>query len=67
VFPLMAQELVKARVEELRREGGARTRRAGGTGLGRRSGLRTVLGVRLVWLGCRLLKEPVRIERAEVG
>ena len=67
MFPLMAQELVKARVEELRREGGARTRWAGGTGRGRRSGLRTVLGVRLVSLGCRLLGEPVRIERAEVG
>ena len=67
MFPLMAQELVKARVEELRRDGGARTRRAGGTGMGRRSGLRVVLGVRLVSLGCRLLGEPVRIERAEVG
>jgi hypothetical protein len=67
VFPLMAQELVKARVEELRREGGARTRRAGGTGMGRPSGLRTVLGVRLVSMGCRLLKEPVRIERAKAG
>jgi len=67
VFPLMAQELVEARVEELRREGDARARRAGGAGVGLRSGLRSALGVRLVLLGCRLLGEPVRIERAEAG
>ncbi len=67
MFPLMAQELVEARVEELRREGEARARRAGGIGVGRRSGLRFALGVRLVSLGCRLLGEPVRIERAEAG
>ncbi len=67
MFPLMAQELVEARVEELRREGDQRVRRAGGAGVGRRSGLRSALGVRLVLLGCRLLGEPVRIERAEAG
>jgi hypothetical protein len=67
VFPLMAQELVKARVEELRREGEVRARRAGAAGMGRRSGLRFALGVRLVSLGCRLLGEPMRIERAEAG
>ena len=67
MFPLMAQELVEARVEELRREGDARARRAGGPGVGPRSGLRSALGVRLVLLGCRLLGEPVRIERAEAG
>ena len=66
MFPLMAQELVEARVEELRRAGDARARR-GGAGVGRRSGLRSALGVRLVVLGCRLLGEPVRIERAEAG
>lgn len=65
MFPLMAQELVGARVEELRREG-ARARRVGRPGVGRRARVRSALGVRLVSLGCRLLGEPVRIERAEV-
>ena len=67
MFPLMAQELVEARVEELRREGDQQVRGAGSAGVGRRSGLRSALGVRLVLLGCRLLGEPVRIERAEAG
>jgi hypothetical protein len=65
MFPLMAQEMVRARVEELRREG-AKARRAGRARAGRGSGLRSAIGVRLVSLGCRLLGEPVRIERAEV-
>jgi uncharacterized protein YjeT (DUF2065 family) len=67
MFPMVAPEMVKARVEELRREGDARARRAGAAAVDRRVGLRAALGVRLVWRGCRLLGEPVRIERAEVG
>jgi len=66
MFPLMAPEMVNARVEDLRREG-AKARSAGGAAPGRRVGLRAALGVRLVSLGCRLLDAPVRIERAEVG
>lgn len=66
MFPLMAQEMVRARVEDLRRENDSRARRGGGAA-GRRVGLRAALGVRLVWLGCRMLGEPVRIERVEVG
>ena len=66
MFPLMAQEMVRARVEELRREGEAKARRASDPRVGRGGGLRAALGVRLVSLGCRLLGEPVRIERAEV-
>jgi hypothetical protein len=67
MFPLMAPEMISARVEELRREGEAKGRMPGGAAHCRRLGLRAALGVRLVWLGCRLLREPVRIERAEVG
>jgi len=67
MFPMVAPEMVRARVEELRREGDARARRAGAAALDRRVGLRAALGVRLVWLGCRVLGEPVWIERAEVG
>jgi hypothetical protein len=66
MFPLMAPEMVEARVEELRRVGGAKARRAGTARAGRSAGLRSALGVRLVSLGCRLLGEPVRIERPEV-
>jgi len=66
MFPMMAPEMVSARVEELRREGDATARRAGAAP-GRSGGLRAALGVRLVSLGFRLLGEPVRIERAEVG
>ena len=67
MFPMMAPEMISARVEELRREGDAKGRRPGGAQRGWRLGLRAALGVRLVSLGCRLLGEPVRIERAEVG
>jgi hypothetical protein len=66
MFPMMAPEMISARVEELRRAGDAKGRMPGGASRGRRPGLRTALGVRLVSLGCRLLGEPVRIERAEV-
>jgi hypothetical protein len=66
MFPLMAPEMVTARVEELRRVGEARARGAGSARVGRGAGLRAALGVRLVSVGCRLLGEPVRIERAEV-
>jgi len=67
MFPLMAPEMVEARVEELHRQSGASARRGGRVRAGRRAGLRSALGLRLVSLGCRLLGEPVRIERAEVG
>jgi hypothetical protein len=65
MFPLMAPEMVRARVEALRRENEWRALR-GGTA-GRRVGLRALLGARLVSMGCRLLGEPARIERVEVG
>ena len=65
--PMMAPEMISARVEELRRESDAKGRKPGGAQRVRRLGLRAALGVRLVSLGCRLLGEPVRIERAEVG
>jgi hypothetical protein len=64
---MMAPEMISARVEELRQEGDAKGRRPQGASRGLRLGLRVALGVRLVSLGCRLLGEPVRIERAEVG
>jgi hypothetical protein len=64
MFPMMGPEMLKARVEELRREGDARAR---GAAPGRRVGLRAALGVRLVSLGGHLLGEPARIERAQVG
>ncbi|MGH2581168.1 MAG: hypothetical protein ACRDHK_10975 [Actinomycetota bacterium] len=67
MFPMMAPEMISARVEELRREGDAKGRMPGGAVRGRRLGRRAALGVSLVSLGCRLLREPVRIERAEVG
>ena len=63
MFPLMAPEMVRARVEDLRRENDWRAHR-GGTA-GRRVGLRAALGVRLVSMGRRLLGEPARIERIE--
>jgi len=66
MFPMLAPEMVRARVEELRRDGQTKARRVGRAGAGRGSGLRSALGVRLVSLGCRLLGEPVRIERGEV-
>ncbi len=66
MFPLMAPEMVEARVEDLRRAGEPRARRAGRARTGRSAGFRSALGLRLVSLGCRLLGEPVRIERAEV-
>jgi hypothetical protein len=65
MYPVMAPEMISARVEELLREGDAKGRKPRGAPRGRR--LRAALGVRLVWLGFRLLGEPVRIERAEVG
>jgi small ligand-binding sensory domain FIST len=65
--PMMAPEMISARVEGLRREGDAKGRRPRGAPRRRRLGLRAALGVRLVSLGCRLLGEPVRIEQAEVG
>jgi len=67
MFPMMGPEMLKARVEELRREGEARARSAGGATPGRRVGLRAALGVCLVSLGGHLLGEPARIERAQVG
>jgi hypothetical protein len=54
-------------VGELRREGEAKGRESRGAPRGVRLGLRAALGVRLVSLGCRLLREPVRIQRIEVG
>jgi hypothetical protein len=65
--PMMAPEMINARVEGLRREGDAKGRKPRPAPGGQRLGLRAALGVRLVTLGCRLLGEPVRIERAEVG
>jgi hypothetical protein len=56
-----------ARVEELRREGEAKGREPRGAPRGLHLGLRAALGVRLVSLGCRLLRESVRIQRIEVG
>jgi hypothetical protein len=67
MYPMMAPELISARVEELRREGEAKGREPRGVPRGLRLGLRAALGVRLVSLGCRLLGEPVRIQRIEVG
>jgi hypothetical protein len=67
MYPLMAPELISTRVEELRREGEAKGREPRGVPRGLRPGLRATLGVRLVSLGCRLLREPVRIQRIEVG
>jgi hypothetical protein len=67
MFPMMGPEMLKARVEELLREGEATARSAGGATPGRRVGLRAALGVRLVSVGGQLLGEPVRIERAPVG
>lgn len=67
MYPVMAPEMISARMEELRREGDAKGRKPRDAARGRRLSLRAALGVRLVWLGCRLLREPVRIERAEVG
>jgi hypothetical protein len=67
MFPMMAPEMISARVDELRREGDAKDRKSRGAARGRRLGIRAALGVRLVSLGCRLLREPVRAERAEVG
>lgn len=65
---MLAPEMIIARVEQLRREGDAKgVRKPRGAPRGLRLGLRAALGVRLVSLGCRLLGEPVRIERAEVG
>jgi hypothetical protein len=67
MFPMTGPEMLRARVEELRRVGDGRARSAGGAAPGRRVGLRAALGVRLVSLSCHLLGEPVRIERAQVG
>ena len=67
MYPLMAPEMISGRVEELRRKGEARGREPRGAPAGLRLGLRAALGVRLVSLGCRLLHEPVRIQRIEVG
>jgi hypothetical protein len=67
MYPMMAPEMISARVEELRRVGEARGRMPRGATRGLRLRLRAALGMRLVWLGCRLLREPVRIERVEVG
>ena len=67
MYPMMAPEMISARVEELRREGEARGREPRGAPRGLRLGLRAALGIRLVSLGCRLLREPVRIQRIEVG
>jgi hypothetical protein len=64
MFPMTGPEMLRARVEELRREGDARAR---GAAPGRRVGLPAALGVRLVSLGGHLLGEPARIERAQVG
>lgn len=66
MVPMMAPEMVRARVERLRRDGNQVARRGVGAGPGRRAGLREALGVRLVLLGCRLLGEPERIDRVEV-
>jgi len=64
---MMAPEMIGARVRELRREGEAKGREPRGAPRGVRLGLRAALGVRLVSLGRRLLREPVRIQRIEVG
>jgi hypothetical protein len=64
MFPMTGPEMLRARVEELRREGDGR---AWGAAPGRRVGLRATLGVRLVSLGGHLLGEPARIERAQIG
>jgi hypothetical protein len=65
MYPLLGPEMVKARVEELRREG-AKARRAGRAVGGRSAGLRSALGARFVSLGLRLLGEPARLDRARV-
>ena len=67
MYPMMAPELISARVEKLRREGEAKGREPRGVPRGLRLGLRAALGARLVSLGFRLLREPVRIQRIEVG
>ena len=59
--------MLRDRIDELRREGDARARSAGGAAPVRRVGLRAALGVRLVSLGCHMLGQHVRIERAQVG
>ena len=66
MYPLLGSEMARARVEELRREGGARAR-SGERGRADRTGVwRSALGARFVSLGLRLLGEPARIERARV-
>jgi hypothetical protein len=70
MYPMMAPGMISARVEELRREVEAWGRSPRRATPGLRLRLRAGLGVRLVrlvWLGCRLLREPVRIQRVEVG
>jgi hypothetical protein len=67
MYPMTAPELISARVEKLRRDGEAKGREPRGVPRGPRLGLRAALGVRLVSLGCRLLGEPVRIQRIEVS
>jgi hypothetical protein len=67
MYPMMGPELISARVEELRREGEAKGPEPRGVPRGLCLGLRAALGVRLVSLGCRLLGEPVRIQRIEVS
>jgi hypothetical protein len=67
MYPMMAPGMISARVEELRREVEAWGRSPRRATPGLRLRLRAGLGFRLVWLGCRLLREPVRIQRVEVG
>src|SRR6266508_3712414 len=64
MFPMMGPEMLKARVEELRREGEARARSAGGATPVRRVGLRAALGVCPVSVGNHPLPEPAPTERA---
>jgi hypothetical protein len=66
MYPVLGPEMAKARVEELRRQAGARAH-PGERGKADRSGAwRSTLGARFVSLGLRLLGEPARIERARV-
>ena len=44
MFPMMAPEMISARVDELRREGDAKGRKSRGAARGRRLGLRAALG-----------------------